>query len=231
MKKEIIVSKDGSHTLNIPEMNETYHSTNGALTESRHVFIDKGINKVTNNEINIFEVGFGTGLNAITTLEWLTKNSDRKVIYHSIEAFPVSPDLIEQLNYNQLFDFDKSADIYTRLHQVKWEEQIVITSQFELLKIHKKLENHSLNQDYYDCIYFDAFAPNKQGELWELKILKKCYQSLKIGGRFVTYCAKGQLKRDLKALGFSIKMEPGPPGKREMTTAIKLDELFSSEIK
>ena len=229
MKKEIIVSKDGSHTLNIPEMNETYHSTNGALTESRHVFIDKGINKLKNDTIKIFEVGFGTGLNAMTTLEWLTKNSDRKVIYDAIEAFPVSSELIEQLNYNQLFDFDKSAELYTQLHQVNWEEQVAISLQFELLKIHEKLENHSFKQNYYDCIYFDAFAPNKQGELWELAILKKCYHSLKTGGRFVTYCAKGQLKRDLKALGFSIKMEPGPPGKREMTTAIKLDELHPSE--
>ena len=207
MKKEIIVSKDGSHTLRIPEMNETYHSIHGALTESRHVFIEMGINKLIVDEINIFEVGFGTGLNAMTTLEWLTTHPNKKINYDTIEAFPVSIEMINQLNYDKLFDFADASTLYSHIHQTKWEETQSITSHFNLHKTHNKLENQGLKENHYHCIYFDAFAPNKQSELWEVDILEKCYNALTTGGRFVTYCAKGQLKRDLKALGFEIKME------------------------
>ena len=223
MKKEIIISKDGSHTLNVPELNETYHSIHGALTESRHVFIKMGIDKLPNvkNEINVFEVGFGTGLNAMTTLEWLESHPKKKIRYHSIEAFPVDLDIIEKLNYGSLFNFNNSQSFYTNIHEVRWDQNIKISSQFELQKIHKKMGDNELHKDYYDCIYFDAFAPNKQGEMWEMSIIEKCYKALVVGGRFVTYCAKGQLKRDLKAIGFEVEMVAGPPGKREMTTAIK----------
>ena len=221
MKREIITSKDGSHTLNVPEMDETYHSVNGALTESRHVFIENGLNNLIGNQFNVFEVGFGTGLNAMTTLEWLSSHLNTKVNYDTIEAFPVSVDLIDRLNYNNLFDFVDSNKLFDMIHKSKWGESVLINSQFTLRKIEENLELFTFKENYYDCIYFDAFAPNKQEELWSLEILKHCYDSLKERGSFVTYCAKGQLKRDLKGLGFTLKMEPGPPGKREMTTAIK----------
>ena len=223
MKKEIIVSKDGSHTLSIPEMNETYHSIHGALTESRHVFIAMGIDQLPEeqNEIKVFEVGFGTGLNAMTSLEWLENQPKKKITYHSIEAFPVDLEIIKQLNYASLFDFKDAANFYDKMHEVDWDEGMAISVQFQLQKIHNKLEGYSLEDNFYDCIYFDAFAPNKQGEMWEMSILEKCYKALATGGRFVTYCAKGQLKRDLKAIGFEVIMVAGPPGKREMTTAIK----------
>lgn len=224
MKREIISSKDGSHTLCVPEMDETYHSIHGALTESRHVFIKNGVEEVKENEINVFEVGFGTGLNAMTSLEWLDEKPTRKINYDTIEAFPVSLELINQLNYSELFDFKKSTKYYSLLHDVEWGRTIKISEQFSMCKIEKKLEDYMLQKEYYDCIYFDAFAPNKQHELWSLAILKSCFEGLKIGGRFVTYCAKGQLKRDLKSLGFEVVMVPGPPGKREMTTAIKRDD-------
>jgi tRNA U34 5-methylaminomethyl-2-thiouridine-forming methyltransferase MnmC len=223
MRKEIITSEDGSDTLSIPEMNETYHSIHGALTESRHVFIAMGIDKLPKSQkrINIFEVGFGTGLNAMTTLEWLQSNPEKKINYDSIEAYPVSIDIIEKLNYASLFDFSSSVDLYSKIHQANWDESLAVSDNFELLKVHEKLQNHSLSDNYYDCIYFDAFAPNKQEEMWDVKILEACYAALSTGGRFVTYCAKGQLKRDLKAIGFVVEMVAGPPGKREMTTAIK----------
>ena len=223
MKKEIIVSKDGSQTLSIPEMDETYHSINGALTESQHVFIDMGIDKLPKGqkEIKIFEVGFGTGLNAMTTIDWLKTNPSKQIIYHTIEAFPVDKGIIEKLNYADLFTFKDSVELYNKIHEIKWNQEISLSSQFKIAKFHNKLEDFKLESNYYDCIYFDAFAPNKQGEMWEMDILRKCHEALAIHGRFVTYCAKGQLKRDLKTLGFEVVMVPGPPGKREMTTAIK----------
>jgi len=223
MKKEIIISKDGSHTLSVPEMNETYHSIHGALTESRHVFIAMGLEKILKEkqDINVFEVGFGTGLNAMTTLEWLTINTSKSITYHSIEAYPVSKEIVEQLNYSSLFDFKNSSFFYNKMHELAWNKEHRISPQFAFKKIHEKLADYALQHNFYDCIYFDAFAPNKQGEMWEVDILQKCYDSLATGGRFVTYCAKGQLKRDLKTIGFTIEMVAGPPGKREMTTAIK----------
>ena len=224
MKKEIIISKDGSHTLSVPEMNETYHSIHGALTESRHVFIKMGIEQIqqTANPIAIFEVGFGTGLNAMTTLEWLIDSPTKTIQYHSIEAFPVTEEVINKLNYADLFNFENAKKQYQKLHTAKWNQSIEITPNFSLTKIHNKLDDHSIQNDFYDCIYFDAFAPNKQEEMWKKEILKKCFNALKQGGRFVTYCAKGQLKRDLKEIGFEVEMVQGPPGKREMTTAIKV---------
>ncbi|MDB4835398.1 tRNA (5-methylaminomethyl-2-thiouridine)(34)-methyltransferase MnmD [Cyclobacteriaceae bacterium] len=220
-KIELIQSKDGSHTLRLPDMNETYHSIHGALNESRHVFISKGVSQVNKQEITVFEVGFGTGLNLMTTLEYLVQNPGISINYITIEAFPLGNELISKINYNNLFEFDDASTLYQKAHLINWEKPYTLTPQLNLLKLHGDFTQIDLSKYKVDCIYFDAFAPNKQEEMWDIEVLKKCYDMLTEQGRFVTYCAKGQLKRDLKSIGFELKMKPGPPGKREMTTAIK----------
>lgn len=158
--------------------------------------------------VNVFEVGFGTGLNALLTAE-----SGRVVRYTSVEAFPLEESVYSSLNYIP-------KELLLRLHVAPWNEFVKIHSGFSLKKIHNKLEDMALTEKY-DLVYFDAFAPSKQPSLWDLAILKKVCNTLTPGGLFVTYCAKGQLKRDLKSLGLEVETVPGPPGKKEMVRGTK----------
>lgn len=214
---ELKKSNDGSHTLFVPELNEHYHSIHGAYNESQHVFIEAGLNEIQKNEFKIFEVGFGTGLNAYLTLNW-TKNKHCSIQYHSIEKFPVPLEIVEQLNYPELVDGD-SAD-FRKLHDCEWNQQQKITPQFFLNKIHDDLTTYR-HQHKYDLIFFDAFAPEKQEEMWHENIFTQLFESLNEGGLLTTYCAKGIIKRRLKSVGFQVDSIPGPPGKREMIRAIK----------
>jgi len=213
---QIITTQDGSHSLFNSTLNETYHSVHGAIQESTHVFIKKGleflIERSNPSAINILEVGFGTGLNALLTLKYAL-TSAIKIKYTTLETFPLGDDIWPWLNYSAVLGH---KEYYEKLHQSPWGEPVNILPNFELLKLNTKLEEVILPQGHFDIIFFDAFAPNKQPELWEYPILQKiaCYLNNK--GIFVTYCAKGQLKRDLKALGFTVETLPGPPGKKEM---------------
>jgi tRNA U34 5-methylaminomethyl-2-thiouridine-forming methyltransferase MnmC len=221
IKREIITTGDGSKTIHMPEWNENYHSSHGALQEANHVFLRNGWDDfLEEEEITIFEVGFGTGLNAILTLQEATKN---KTItnYYGIEAFPVSKEEIIELNYESLLENEQSVDNYRKMHTAKWNEIVEITSFFRLNKIHERIQNYSFLPNTFDLIYFDAFGPRTQEEMWHPDIFKILYNSLKVGGLLVTYCAKGQVKRDLKSAGFKVQAVPGPPGKREMTKAFK----------
>jgi tRNA U34 5-methylaminomethyl-2-thiouridine-forming methyltransferase MnmC len=206
----------GEYTLYIPSMDETYHSRNGAISESKHVFLKEGMNRTTGN-IKILEVGFGTGLNALLTAQQ-AKKTDRKVHYHTLEPFQVPFDLIEKIEYGELAE---DPTLFTQMHEAQWETQIKVSEHFVLLKTTQKLEYINLDSDAYDVIYFDAFAPKKQPELWNEKIFTKLYKATKPGGILTTYSAAGQLKRDLKAAGYTIENPPGANGKREMTVAIK----------
>ena len=221
MKLEVISSKDGSSTIRRSDLNETYHSIHGALAESRHVFIKNGVDRLDNLTINIFEVGFGTGLNVMTTLEWLDAHPDHNIIYHSIEAFPVPLDVINQLNYGTLLNFDGAEALFYKLHEVSWDTDHQILPNLRLRKIHKDYLDFT-SEVKFDCVFFDAFAPNKQADMWDIKTLNRSFKLLKSGGWLTTYCAKGQLKRDLKEIGFQVTNVPGPPGKREMTLGQKL---------
>ena len=221
---EIITTSDGSHSLLNTELNETYHSVHGAIQESIHVFIKHGLaffeQRNPQPEIRILEVGFGTGLNALLTLQHSLIGST-KILYESLEAYPIEQETISQLNYPKALNFSGSEKYFAQLHQSIWDKKEELTSNFSLLKRYIKIQDIELGSEEFDVIYFDAFAPSKQPELWELTVLRKVEQSMKSGAVFVTYCAKGQLKRDLKSLGLLVETLPGPPGKKEMVRAVK----------
>ena len=220
-KKELKITEDGSHTLFIPSLDETYHSSHGAIQESMHVFIAAGLKYIKNKEIKILEVGFGTGLNAFLTLLEANK-SETSINYTSLEAFPLEMSLVKQLNYTSELKLDGNVvALYNRLHEVEWESVQHITNEFKLKKLKIKLERFEASEKF-DVIYFDAFAPQVQPEMWTVNVFEKMYNCLNNNGVLVTYCAKGIVKRALKEVGFKIESIPGPPGKREMTRAHKI---------
>jgi tRNA U34 5-methylaminomethyl-2-thiouridine-forming methyltransferase MnmC len=216
---KIVRTHDGSNTLIHKSINEHYHSIHGAEQEGRHVFIQNGLELVSNkSEIKVFEMGFGTGLNALLAHEFATKHQI-KMTYYSIEAYPLSVDEASQLDYDNLI---KDASVFKKLHEAAWNEHVAVSAQFSLHKIEGFLEKTSLALlEPIDVIFYDAFAPSAQAFLWEPDILQKMYDLLAPEGLLSTYCAKGQFKRNLKAVGFEVKAAPGPPGKREMTIGHK----------
>jgi tRNA U34 5-methylaminomethyl-2-thiouridine-forming methyltransferase MnmC len=220
MSIQIISSGDGSHTLFVPSLNETYHSHKGALTESRHVFIKEGFDQMADlsSALKILEVGFGTGLNAILTL-MRAEETGKPVIYHTLEPFPLPEEIIENLNYSELLPAHHRLN-FEKLHTCSWNEEVQLTPHFRLKKIRTTLQD-VLSELRFNIIYFDAFAPNKQPEVWEPGNLKKCFDLLEAGGILTTYCAQGQFKRNLKDAGFAVQTLEGPPGKKEMTRGIK----------
>ncbi len=222
MQREIITTKDNSKTLLIPSLNETYHSTHGALTEAKHIFIDNGINQFKNSTqtIHIFEMGFGTGLNAILTYQFAKKHQ-LDINYTTVEKYPVTKNEMNILNYKTLLNLNLNEQtVLNQMHQSNTStNQLSNFFTFQLLI--NDIKNITLNHNQFDIIFFDAFAPSHQPQLWQKNILLKMYQALKPTGFLITYCAKGQFKRDLKSIGFEVINLPGPPGKREITKAVK----------
>jgi tRNA U34 5-methylaminomethyl-2-thiouridine-forming methyltransferase MnmC len=217
MEIKIIESGDGSHTLFLPHLNETYHSHHGALRESQYVFIEKGLDEFIGKkeEITILEVGFGTGLNALLTMIWASEKKI-KVNYHTLEPFPLTIEIYEKLNYLSLLHREELTDPFFKMHQLKEQVTYQFNDWFCFTKYYQKLEefNRSLK---VDLIYYDAFAPNKQPEVWDLKNIKKTFSLLSQQGLLVSYCASGQFKRNLKEAGYIVETLSGPPGKKEMT--------------
>lgn len=230
MKREIIITSDGSSTIHIPEWNEQYHSKNGAIQEAYHVFIKHGLEYFCNSdfcskhnntfsEISILEIGFGTGLNAfITLLE--SEKRHQKIHYVGVEAYPVSMTEILQLNYTSQLQVANRNLVFNNLHKNSWEERHEITSEFSLTK-QQKLFNEIEDSERYHIIFFDAFGARVQPELWTEAIFVKMYQALKFDGILVTYSAKGSVRRAMQSVGFEVERLPGPPGKREMLRATK----------
>lgn len=219
MKRMIIETGDGSKTIFLPDLDENYHSGHGAHREAVHVFIENGIRALNKDTLSIFEMGFGTGLNALLALnEALEK--DIKIEYTGIEAYPVALQDALQMEYERFVGGDAGL-LFKEIHTLEWGSEHLVHPQFVFRKIHEKIEDHTPEKQSYDLVFFDAFGPRAQAEMWEMSVLRKMYEMLKTGGILVTYCAKGQFKRDLKALGFEVKSLPGPPGKREMTQAVK----------
>jgi tRNA U34 5-methylaminomethyl-2-thiouridine-forming methyltransferase MnmC len=219
----IITTSDGSHSLLNADLNETYHSTHGALQESQHVFIKNGLDQVlaeTSDAIEVLEIGFGTGLNAFLTLQRATE-AKRKIRYTTLEVFPLDENIWSNLNYTSSLG---SKDLFASLHHALWGVDQNISEFFTILKIKQKLQDEKLPRGVFDLVYFDAFAPNKQPEMWELSTLKLVTDSMREGAVLVTYCAKGQVKRDLKSLSLRVETLPGPPGKKEMIRACKLSQ-------
>lgn len=211
---EIRQTDDGSQTLWSAKYNETYHSVYGAQTETTHVFIEAGLKQVQANPVHVFEMGFGTGLNALLTLKESLK-SNFTVMYHAIELHPVLPEIYSKIEVEK-----ECSEAFLKMHRSDWNTEVQITSGFTLKKIHESLNNWHPNQ-HYNVIYFDAFSPETQPELWTTEIFDTMFQMLKPGGILTTYCAKGSVRRNMIASGFKTERLPGAPGKREMLRARK----------
>lgn len=219
---ELIVSDDGSHTLISDQFGVSYHSTHGAIQESITVFLAAGLQKTMASytyPIRILEMGFGTGLNALLTLMESNKYKI-SVDYTTVEAYPVPIDEVVPLNYIQLLHAPELEGPFHQMHLILSHQPIALTCRFTFRKCIEKIEVHSPTHAY-DLIYYDAFAPTTQPELWGEAIMQKMYDLLDTGGILVSYCAKGSFKRACRAAGFEVESLPGPPGKREMTRAIK----------
>jgi len=217
----LITTSDGSHSLFNEELHETYHSIHGAIQESSHVFINQGLDyyfgKFQPESISILEVGFGTGLNTLLTIQHAL-NKGIRVRYTTLELFPLQEEVWSALNYTAIIGLQES---FSKIHRSDWDVMEKILPGFEFLKLHTSLQEAVFKPGSYDLVYFDAFAPGKQPELWELPLLKKIEEAMSPNAVFVTYCAKGQLKRDLRTLEMAVETLAGPPGKKEMVRAQK----------
>lgn len=216
-----IVTTDGSHTLFSEQHGVTYHSRYGAVTESAHVFINAGLRykAVVQREISVLEIGLGTGLNAMMT--WLEAEKRGLVVdYTGVELYPPHLDVIKNLNYPQLLGVPERAGDFCKLHTMRWGRKQTFSDVFVFTKLKVSIDSF-LSPDAFDLIYFDAFAPQAQPELWTVEVFQNMHKSLRPDGVLVTYCAQGEFKRSLKKAGFTVERLQGPPGKREMTRATR----------
>tara|TARA_R110002012_G_scaffold56123_10_gene143721 strand:+ start:113 stop:778 length:666 start_codon:yes stop_codon:yes gene_type:complete len=219
LKRKIITTGDGSKTIQIEDWDEQYHSKHGAVQEAYHVFIEHGLRLFQNEEIDLLEVGFGTGLNALITLAEAPKH-DLNVNYVGVEAYPVSMEEVAALQYCVQLGFDDKKGAFQKMHNSSWEKTIAITPDFSLLK--QKRDFREVDEEnLFNLIYFDAFGARVQPELWTEEIFLKMFRALKPNGFLVTYAAKGSVRRAMQAVGFNVERLPGPPGKREMLRATK----------
>ena len=219
MKRRIIITSDGSKTIQIEDWNEQYHSIHGAVQEAEHVFIKNGLSLFSNQDVAILEMGFGTGLNAFITLIRL-KELGLKINYTGVEAYPVPEYELDQLNYiSALGAKDFQAD-FTKMHSCPWETDVAISKDF-ILKKRKQHFLEIMDEGRFDLIYFDAFGPRVQPELWTETIFQRMFTAMRQNSILVTYSAKGSVRRAMQASGFTVERLPGPPGKREMLRASK----------
>lgn len=217
MKREIIITSDGSTTIHLPDWNEQYHSKHGAIQEAYHVFIKNGLELQKKEEISILEIGFGTGLNCfITFLE-----SNKTINYVGVEAYPVVAEEVLKLNYVTELKAENEQAVFNKMHAQSWEEKHKITQNFSLTKRQQFFKDID-DKEQFDLIYFDAFGAEHQPDLWTEEVFKRMFEALKENGILVTYSAKGSVRRAMQAVGFTVERLPGPPGKREMLRATKL---------
>lgn len=227
MKREVVITADGSSTILLPDWDEQYHSKHGAIQEAYHVFIKYGLNHFCEVEqiseslkkVSILEIGFGTGLNAlITYLE--SEKLKCSIDYFGVEGYPVSIEEIEKLNYPVQLNIMNGDIIFKGMHRANWEEKLSISKNFTLTK-QNRFFSEIKEKNYYNIIYFDAFGARVQPELWTEVIFQNMFDALKPNGFLVTYSAKGSVRRAMQAVGFKVEKLPGPPGKREMLRAFK----------
>ncbi len=218
-KRTLLTTADGSATIAIPELQVTYHSRRGAVRESVHVFIQAGLHyglrQPFQKPIYLFEMGFGTGLNALLTLLEAEK-LQIPIHYTAVELYPLAAEETTALNYPDVLGIDPA--LFQQLHTSRWQRDVALTHFFTLHKVATSLHEFTPAQLFH-LVYYDAFAPAAQPELWTVEVFKKLYELLQPGGILVTYCAKGDVRRALAAAGFGVKKLPGPPGKREMLRA------------
>lgn len=220
MKHEIIITQDGSTSIYVPELDETYHSKFGAIQEAKHVFIKNGLDLFEDgSEISILEIGFGTGLNALITMLEAEKRN-LKINYVGVEAYPIAFEEISQLNYVTQLNSPEKKDDFEKMHQTNWEEEIVINSNFRITK-RKQYFTDISDENTFDLIYFDAFGFTVQPELWNEAIFEIMYKALKSKGILTTYACRTSIKNAMQFAGFQTLKLPGAPGKREMLRALK----------
>lgn len=213
---------DGSDSLVSEHFGEAYHSRHGAITESRHVFIEAGLLPLleSKDQVHILEIGLGTGLNALLTSQ-IANDLKKDIQYTAYELYPITSEQAASLNYTEQIQRQDLQPLFQSMHEMVWEEEVTLTPHFKLEKREKDF--HTIDESArYDLVYMDAFAPAAQAEFWEDVFIARLCNSLKPGGILVTYCAKGSFKRALKAAGMTVEGIPGPPGKREMTRALKV---------
>jgi tRNA U34 5-methylaminomethyl-2-thiouridine-forming methyltransferase MnmC len=215
---QIIKTSDGSDTIFIPELSEHYHSIHGAVQESTFIFIKNGFEVCEADPLNIFEVGFGTGLNALMTAI-KSRVGTREVNYTSVDKYPLDEKIISSLNHHY-FAGENGREIFNLIHSSLWNISVNICKNFNLRKIKMDFTNEPLS-GRYDLIYFDAFGPDKQPEMWTKEMFAGIASVTNKNGILITYSAKGEVKRNLKACGFDVTLLPGPPGKRQMIRAVK----------
>lgn len=222
-ERQLIITKDGSHTVSIPEMKVTYHSHHGAIQESLHVFIKAGLKYILDSQnlpvIYIFEMGFGTGLNALLTLI-AAERLQQPVHYTAIELYPLQAEEIKSLNYCEQLKRADLESVFQLLHKCEWEKDVIITPFFTFNKIKVSLFDFT-TQQRFNVIYYDSFAPSAQPEHWTAEIFGKLFSILLPGGILVTYCSKSIVRKAMQAAGFVVTKIQGPWGKREMIRAIR----------
>lgn len=224
MKREVKTTSDGSKTLYINDLNENYHSYHGALQEAKHVFIKNGLNLVDICEIDILELGFGTGLNVLVTIDEFLKTDKNHIIrFFTLEKYPVNKSETEELDYSSLFSDAEIKDYNQKIHDCEWNKTIEIIPNFFFTKFHCdffELKNLSLPK--IDLVYYDCFGARVQPDLWEKPLFEMVSDKMEVGGLLTTYSSKGSVRRILEDLNFKIEKKAGPPGKREMINAVKL---------
>jgi tRNA U34 5-methylaminomethyl-2-thiouridine-forming methyltransferase MnmC len=216
---QVINTADGSNTIYVPELNEHYHSIHGAVQESTHIFINNGFETCKADPLFILEIGFGSGLNALLTAI-KSESGTREVNYISIEKYPIDHELVDSLNHYK-YAGENGADIFHLIHSAPWNQSVKICKNFHLEKVENDFTKIHLSGKY-DLIYFDAFGPDKQPEMWTKELFSGIAAVTNKDGILVTYSAKGEVKRSLKACGFEVTLLPGPPGKRQMIRAVKI---------
>ena len=215
MKRVLMITEDGSHTIYLPEMDEHYHSVHGAIQESLHIYIEQGLLQTEKKELSVLEIGFGTGLNAYLTYCYALERN-LSLNYMSLEKYPLTEDEYSALNYsNEIFPQYSAG--FDQLHRAEWDKMIEISTDFKLTKIKADLATFEFDDiPQFDLVYYDAFAPGKQPEMWTDKILQKVAATVNKDGIVITYCAKGTVRRALSGAGFIMERIPGPPGKKEI---------------
>jgi len=219
--RKIIETDDGSHTLFVPELNEHYHSSHGALQEAEHIFINNALafSLKGKKSLNVLEVGFGTGLNALLTLHY-AQSKGLSIFYHALEKYPVKAKEYSVLNYASQTLLDEAS--FLNLHHADWGSNVAISNNFTLRKEQVDFREMQLSANYFDVVYFDAFGPDVQPELWTIQVFRLIYNSMKVGGVMTTYSVKGVIRRAMMSVGFDVEKIPGPVGKREISRAIKM---------
>lgn len=216
MKRKIIITSDGSTSIHIPEIEESYHSRKGAIQEAYYVYVDMGLKQIDKEEVSVLEIGLGTGLNCFISF----LSEERKIDYVAVDAYPVTIEEAGKMNFVSELKAEKYSAVFEKIHEVSWEEKHLMGKDFFLTKRKQSFKDIA-DENAYDVIYFDAFGPDKQPDLWTNTIFTNMYKALKENGVLVTYSAKGEVRRTLMAVGFTVEKLDGPPGKRHMLRGIK----------